>query len=71
VPSQTDLPDVCEWPRCGRRAECEVNAQWTIVDFVTYTSCGSHARQMMWKLNRREIDGQLPADVWAHWFAVD
>lgn len=54
----------CEWSDCQEDATCAVHAQWTVVDFVEYAACTSHADHMCAVLARRRVDGELPVDVW-------
>jgi hypothetical protein len=56
----------CEYPECAELAQCSVEAQWTLVDFIAYQACDQHSYLMMEILEHREVDGQLPVDVWIH-----
>lgn len=59
---------ICEWQDCLKPAECGVNAQWSIADFVEYFACSEHAIDMVRILSRRRVDGQLPFDQWVNWW---
>lgn len=61
-------PTMCEWEDCLKEADCGVNAQWSVVDFVEYFSCAAHAYDMVAILHRRRVDGELPVDEWVHWW---
>ena len=56
----------CEYPDCELTAVCAVEAQWTLVDFVSYRACDEHADLMLEILAQRYVDGQPPVDVWTH-----
>ena len=61
----------CEWQDCLVTAAYEVNAQWTVVDFVAYYACLDHVEDMLEWLDHRRIDGNYPADVWTTQFDLE
>lgn len=60
----------CEWPGCSQRGVAEINAQWTIVDYVAYVTCQKHAADMWDHLRKKRVDDQLPADMWFEAFTL-
>jgi hypothetical protein len=54
----------CEYEGCGNDAWYEINAQWSVVDFVSYQSCLDHLHDFYEGLAMSSIDGQYPAEIW-------
>lgn len=57
-------PTMCEWENCLHQAQCGVNAQWSLADFVEYFACDEHAFDMLTGLLKRRVNGELPVDSW-------
>lgn len=60
----------CEWEECGREAWYEVNAQWSIVDFMSYQSCELHLHDFYDWLGELRVEG-LEAAVWSTTFDIE
>ena len=63
--------NVCEWKDCQGLAEFEVNAQWTVVDFISLECCLDHVEDMIAWLDQRTVDGMFPVDVWTRHFDLE
>lgn len=58
----------CEWDECQLVADCEVHAQWTIADFVSYAACANHCLDVRDVLAKRLVDGERPLELWIGWY---
>ncbi len=63
-----EAPTRCEMEGCSERAVAEINAQWSVADFVMYLACSSHVWEMYEGLSQRRVEGRVPHDVWVMWF---
>lgn len=69
IPHRGVSPDYpCEWPHCSSAAVAEVNAQWTVVDFIGYYTCPVHFLDIWDELRNRKVDGRKPVDMWTEVF---
>lgn len=60
----------CDWPHCSAPARAEINAQWTVVDFIKYYTCTPHFLDIWDQLQNRRVDGRLPVDMWTEVFEL-
>jgi hypothetical protein len=58
----------CEWPECGKAARIEINAQWTVVDFMGVATCTQHFLEFWDGLLNMRVNGELPREMWTDVF---
>lgn len=62
---------MCEYEGCQEEAWYEINAQWSLVDFVAYQSCLDHLNDFYEGLQMSSVDGNYPLDIWTRTFDID
>lgn len=50
----------------GCRSDCigTLEAQWTLVDYLSFVTCAAHSLDGLLLLESKLIDGQPPMDAW-------